>query len=558
MENLPDIDGFTVQHLPIVTAYANKIGVVELINTLVPTQMEIDAGTVILGMVLDTLTGRNPLYRLNMYFENQDTQLLLGKKIDPLKFSDYTVGRVLDRIHDFGAMKIFSQISLQALKQFNIDRNHLSFDTTSVSVHGDYSPYSEKSNSSDTMNIVHGHSKDHRPDLKQFLVKMLCVDRTIPVFGQTEDGNASDKVINNKILSSISKYMAENSIKKEGFIYIADSAMVTQKNLEKIGDEIQFISRLPANYKECSRLIKGAVEKNEWIELEKLSDTMETTKRPAAVYKAWETTAVLHNKIYRAVVIHSSAHDKRRQKRIERELKKAHTELSKKIKEMSKQEFFCQADALKAAEEIRKGSPIFFKPEMQVVEIPKYRRGRPKKDGSRTLEKMMYGVNANIVETDAVEELKKETGCFVLLTNVPVKGQKGYSSYDILRTYKDQYGIEQNFGFIKNTPIVNCIFLKKAERIEVLGLVLLLSLLIWRLIEYNMRRYAKDNKRDLPGWVKRRTYKPTAFMLMTSFQYLMILKIGTHRRLNKPLTQNQREYLRALGLNEQIFTKPGG
>ncbi len=558
MENLPDIDGFTVQHLPIVTAYAQKIGVVDIINTLVPTQMEIDAGTVILGMVLDTLTGRNPLYRLNKYFENQDTQLLLGKKVDPKKFCDHTVGRVLDRIHDYGAMKVFSQISLQALKQFNIDRSHLSFDTTSVSVHGDYSLYSEGNNSSDTMNIVHGHSKDHRPDLKQFLVKMLCVDSTIPVFGQTEDGNASDKVINNKVLSSISKYMAENSIKKEGFIYIADSAMVTRKNLEKIGDGIQFISRLPANYKECSRLIKSAIERDEWVELGKLSDTMETTKRPAAVYKTWETKAILHNKTYRAVVIHSSAHDKRRQKRIERELKKAHTELSKKIKELSKQEFFCQADALKAAEKIQKGSSVFFKPEMQIVEIPKYRRGRPKKDGSRTLEKMMYCVNFNIVESQAVEELKKETGCFVLLSNVPVNGQKDYSSYDILRTYKDQYGIEQNFGFIKNTPIVNCIFLKKAERIEVLGLVLLLSLLIWRLIEYNMRRYATDNKRDLPGWVKRRTYKPTAFMLMTSFQYLMILKIGKHRRLNKPLTQNQREYLRALGLNEQIFTKPGG
>ena len=64
MENLPDIDGFTVQHLPIVTAYAQKIGVVEIINTLVLTQMEIDAGTVILGMVLDTLTGRNHFLRV--------------------------------------------------------------------------------------------------------------------------------------------------------------------------------------------------------------------------------------------------------------------------------------------------------------------------------------------------------------------------------------------------------------------------------------------------------------------------------------------------------------
>ena len=90
-----------------------------------------------------------------------------------MKLSDYTVGRILDRIHDYGAMKALSQISLQTLKQFNIGRSHLSFDTTSVNVHGDYSLYSEESNSSDTMNIVHGHSKDHRPDLKLVLLHSL-------------------------------------------------------------------------------------------------------------------------------------------------------------------------------------------------------------------------------------------------------------------------------------------------------------------------------------------------------------------------------------------------
>jgi len=70
-----------------------KQAVVDIINTLVPTHMEIDAGTIIPGMVLDTLTGQSPLYRLNEFFKNQDTELLPGKKIDPLKFSDYAGGR---------------------------------------------------------------------------------------------------------------------------------------------------------------------------------------------------------------------------------------------------------------------------------------------------------------------------------------------------------------------------------------------------------------------------------------------------------------------------------
>jgi transposase len=556
MKKQPNIEGFTIQHLPIVTAYAKRTGVVDIINTLVPTHMEVDAGTVILGMVLDTLTGRSPLYRLNEFFKNQDTELLLGKEIDPLKFSDYTVGRVLDRIYDYGSMKIFSEISLRALNSFNIDRSHVSFDTTSVSVQGEYSSYAGENN--DAMNIVYGHSKDHRPDLKQFLVKMLCVDRTIPVFGQTEDGNASDKTINNTVLSSISKYMAKNKIKTEEFIYIADSAMVTKKNLEEIGDGIQFISRLPANYNECSKLIKDAIAKDDWVELGKLSGTTETKKRPAAIYKAFETEAILYNKIYRAVVIHSSAHDKRRQNRIDRELKKEHAQLLKTIKEASKEEFFCQADAEKASIKIREIKHKFFEPAIQIIEIPKYKRGRPKKDGTRALDKMMYGFKIKLMETDAAAELKKETGCFVLICNVPIDGDRGYSSYDILRAYKDQYGIEQNFGFIKNTPIVNSIFLKKAERIEVLALVLLISLLVWRLIEYNMRQYAKENNKDLPGWKKRRTGKPTAFMLMTRFQYLLIIKLGTHRQLGRPLSQIQLEYLRALGLNSRIFTNPGG
>ena len=42
---------------------------------------------------------------------------------------------------------------------------------------------------------------------------------------------------------------------------------------------------------------------------------------------------------------------------------------------------------------------------------------------------------------------------------------------DLLRLYKNQIGIEQNFGFLKNTVIINSVFLKKNSRIEVLGMI---------------------------------------------------------------------------------------
>ena len=46
------------------------------------------AGTVVLGLVLDTLSGRSPLYRLEEFFAHQDTELLLGQAIPAHAFTD--------------------------------------------------------------------------------------------------------------------------------------------------------------------------------------------------------------------------------------------------------------------------------------------------------------------------------------------------------------------------------------------------------------------------------------------------------------------------------------
>src|SRR6059058_2419509 len=90
---LPPIEAYHVQHLPIVKAYADKIGLVEAINQIVPTEMAIDPGTIVLGLILDTLSGRSPLYRLEEFFAHQDTALLLGKALTHGTFNDDTVGR---------------------------------------------------------------------------------------------------------------------------------------------------------------------------------------------------------------------------------------------------------------------------------------------------------------------------------------------------------------------------------------------------------------------------------------------------------------------------------
>jgi hypothetical protein len=62
MPGIPaEIEVYPVHHLPTFKAYAAQLGLVSLINHYVPTEMNVDAGTVVLGLVFDTLSGRSPL-----------------------------------------------------------------------------------------------------------------------------------------------------------------------------------------------------------------------------------------------------------------------------------------------------------------------------------------------------------------------------------------------------------------------------------------------------------------------------------------------------------------
>src|SRR5262249_29255160 len=97
MQALPSaLEAYPVHHLPILKAYADHLGLVSLINHSVPTEMEVDAGTVVLAMVLDTLSGRSPLYRLEECCAQHATALLLGKAVSPQALNDDTAGRVLE------------------------------------------------------------------------------------------------------------------------------------------------------------------------------------------------------------------------------------------------------------------------------------------------------------------------------------------------------------------------------------------------------------------------------------------------------------------------------
>ena len=240
-------------------------------------------------------------------------------------------------------------------------------------------------------------------------------------------------------------------------------------------------------------------------------------------------------------------------------LQQKRKELETHCKKINSGPFYCRADAEAAAEKIIKtAANSYHKLQYDIKEVAKYRKGRPAKGKARTPIRFEYFLNVEInIDADAVVPLRLEAGCFVLLTNLISKQEQvQWPVLTLLELYKNQSGIEQNFGFLKDPVIINSIFLKKPSRIEVLGLVLIIALLIWRLMERCMRLHLEKTNSEITGWKKCPTTRPTSFMMTTKFLSILVARSGKQRQLVKPLKPVQLEFLQALGVSTEAFINP--
>ncbi len=365
-------------HLPVAAAFCRRMGLIDLVNSMVETEMKLPPGEVVQAMVLDTLSQRSPLYRLESFLEDSDEELLMGKAVDAKAFGDVNIGRSMDAVFKSGPSKIITALGARATRIFDLDTSAPSYDTTSANVWGAYRAC-ENDSPPEGSRIAHGYSKDHRPDLKQFMTELLCVDRGVPIFGKNLDGNSSDQKSNNAMLSRISSIMALHGLGEGAFAYVADSSAITEENLGTLGDNL-FLSRLPARYNECGEAIARAVNADEWVSLGRLSEIKTTGNRPSAQYKSFETTVMLYGREYRALVVHSSTYDKRRQKKCGRQIVGSEKKINDALKK-TKTLYACETDAKAVAAQIEKHSSRLHTVAASVVPVQRRKPGRPPKRG---------------------------------------------------------------------------------------------------------------------------------------------------------------------------------
>jgi hypothetical protein len=183
--------------LPLVAHFVGRMGLPGLLDRWVPpddARLALDPATVLGAVVANLCTEHRPLYALVEWAAQFEPGLLGLAAGQAGLLNDDRAGRTLDRLFLADRGSLLTELMTGVITRFGIDCSRLHNDSTSVSVHGAYQAAGGGEVAGvPTAAITFGHSKDHRPDLKQ-LVFILTVsgDHAIPVIYRLADGNTSD------------------------------------------------------------------------------------------------------------------------------------------------------------------------------------------------------------------------------------------------------------------------------------------------------------------------------------------------------------------------------
>jgi hypothetical protein len=147
---------------------------------------------------------------------------------------------------------------------------------------------------------------------------------------------------------------------------------------------------------------------------------------------------------------------------------------------------------------------------------------------------------------DAITAASRLDGLYALATNLPGP----LTATDVLDTYKDQWIVEQRHRDLKRAaPLrVRPVFLHNDDRIEALIGVVGIALLIFGLIEADLRRRLPTGQERLPGLLPEgRAAKPTGRNILAAFNGLGFTYTTAGPVLDR-LTPTQRQILAVLDI----------
>jgi transposase len=459
-------------------------------------------GQVICALVANRLTSPTPLWRVEDWARAWAVAEVFG--IAPEALNDDRIGRALDAIAP-QLEQIVGSVGARAIAAFGVDSARLHWDMTSISLYGAYEEVQEG-----FIAPRFGHPKDRRPDLKQVQTGLaVSGDGGVPVFHRAYDGGAGEVAQVAGAMRALRRLAGPRR-----FLLVGDSKLVSYANLRDImAAGVDFIA--PASKTYVPAEVLAALDVQAAVPVDYLAER-DAGKPPEqrGRYRVVEDTMTIAGKRkadpvlrVRRVFVWSSARAGAAATARARKLDRARGDLDRLVRGLGSRHY-----------------PTVDKVQARLVAIARSRRVTGLLRAQVGVDERGKPTLAWWFDQAALEREQATDGWYALLTNLDPAQAK---AAEVLARYKGQEVVERRYGAFKGPLAVAPLFVQSNRRIQALVTVICLALLVFCLVERQLRR-AIAPEVTLQGLYVGQPAKPTGRLIFQALAGLRLIPASGH------------------------------
>jgi transposase len=507
-----------LDHHGVVAGVIDELNLVELIDDRLDStgESKVSPGQATAAMLINCLGFTSkPLSLTPHFFQSKAMDVLFNEGIQAEDLNRHRLGRALDAIADYGCEMLYAELARSVCAREGVHQRFLSLDTTSFTVTGDY----DQTTDEQTIELTHGYSKDHRPDLKQMVQELLVSqDGGIPLMSASLSGNASDSEVFRRRSRALLDQWKQGACPS---YLVADSKLYTRSNADNLR-QLPFITRIPRTIKMEQQAVQTAVQADQWHPLDASNRYYRYCCHHLGMDQRW-------------IVVHSQAALARAQQTIDKHVAQEAESIRLELKHLRNQHFGCAQDAQAALDELQKRLMYHQLTEQQVDEKLHYAgQGRPKK--GQQAERVTYIPTAYYQVDEAKRQARlDEKACYVIGTNVDATE---LNDIEVIQAYKQQNeSLERGFRFLKDPYFfASSFFLKKPSRIMGLLTVMTLALLVYSVAQRRLRQRLAELNETLPNQIQQPTQRPTLRWAFQMLEGISVVYVKAESQLTLVIT----------------------
>jgi transposase len=449
---------------------------------------ELPTTCALLVLVRNVLLSRQPVYGVGEWAAGFAPDLFDLWRDEVALLHDDRLGGCLERLFQSVGPELILAVVRHVVEEFSVSLDELHNDSTSISFYGAYEEAQQEGRRRGraTHAITWGHSKDHRPDLKQMLyILTISEDGGVPVYFTSASGNVVDDRTHCATWDLLHQLVG-----RPEFLYVADCKLASSENLAHIATRGgRFVTVLPKTYKEDGQFRARLREQPDSVRRRHLYDVTNGKQEIVARYSVCGEEMISGDG-YRLLWFHSTRKAELDNLARNRRLQRALSELTDLQTRLTgpRTRFRERAKVEEAVAGLLEQHAVatWLKVQIEERNQESYRQaspGRPSK-GTQYVKQTRpsYSLSYDLDRT-ALAEAEREDGVFPLLTN-----DRSFDAEQVLRAYKRQPLIEKRFSQLKTDFAVAPVYLKNVTRIQGLLAIYFLVLLTQTLLERELRR----------------------------------------------------------------------